>query len=61
MKETSHSSISMPDLAKMPQKKKGGPNHSNLKQKRWKELSVIEGCGTPLQLSESIEGKRPVS
>ena len=62
MKETSHNSVSMPDLAKKPKKKKRGPNHSNSKQKsRWKELSVIEGRGMPLELSKSVEGKRPVS
>ena len=58
MKETSHSSVSMANLAKKPKKKKGGPNHSNAKHKRWKELSVIEGRGTPLKLSESVEGER---
>ena len=61
MKETSHSSVSMPNLAKKPKKKKGGPNHSNSKQKRWKMQLVIEGRGTPLELSDNVEGERPVS
>ena len=51
----------MPDLAKKPKKKKRGSNHSNLKQRRWKELSVIEGHGTPLKLSNSVEGERSIS
>ena len=61
MKETSHKSVSTPDLAKKPKKKKGGLNHSNSKQKRWKEILVIEGCRTPLELNKSVEGDRPVS
>ena len=59
MKETSHSPDPTSVLAKKPKKKRGGLNLRN--SSRWKEVSVIEGRGTPLDISESVEGEGPSS
>jgi hypothetical protein len=62
MKETWHTTVSSAELSRKPRKRRGRTNFSNSKQKRHatrdlkkKDTPIIEGRGTPSNLSEGVE------